>query len=163
MEIHLKAIGVVRNGRTDARDADWGSLESDIVLEPEFRGGLHGLEAWSHVIVITYLDQDPTGELPPSDWRRHPRGLTHLPRVGVFAQRGRLRPNPIGVTTVTIVGLGPDGLRVRGLDALDGTPVLDLKPHARPFDAPRAVLEPAWFREMMRGYFTAAEDVRDDG
>ena len=155
MEIRLHAIGVVRNGRGDARDADWGALESQIVLEPAFRGGLAGLESWSHVIVITYLDRDPTGEAPPADWRRHPRGMTHLPKLGVFAQRGRLRPNPIGVTTVAIVGLDRDGLRVLGLDALDGTPVLDLKPHARPFDAPRAVLEPAWFGEMMRGYFSA--------
>lgn len=158
MSIQLTPIGVVRNGRTDARDADWGALESRIVLEPRYRGGLAGLESWSHVIVITFLDRDPTGEPPPADWRRHPRGMTHLPRLGVFAQRGRLRPNPIGITTVAIVGLDRDGLRVLGLDALDGTPVLDLKPHARPFDAPRAVLEPAWFGEMMRDYFSAPDE-----
>ncbi len=153
MEIHLKPIGHVRSGRDDARDADWGSLESEIVLEPAYRSGLAGLEAWSHVVVITWLDRDPTGEAPPEDWRRHPRGRTDLPRLGVFAQRGRMRPNPIGITTVAIVGLEPGGLRVRGLDALEGTPVLDIKPHAGVFDAPRAVLEPVWFSELMRGYF----------
>lgn len=153
MPILLTPIGVVRNGRTDPRDADWGALESRIVLAPEFRGGLIGLEAWSHVIVVTWLAGDPTGEPAPPDWRRRPQQRADLPRLGVFAQRGRLRPNPIGITTVAIAGLEREGLRVRGLDALDGTDVLDLKPHAAVFDRPRAALEPAWFRSMMPGYF----------
>lgn len=153
MDIRLTPIGVVRNGRTDASDADWGALESRVALDDAYRGGLAGLEVWSHVIVLTWLHLDTSAEAPPADWRRHPRGHTDLPRMGVFAQRGRMRPNPIGVTTCTIVGLSPEGLVVRGLDAIDGTPVLDLKPHARVFDAPRQVLEPAWFTQMMRDYF----------
>jgi len=151
--IQLSPIGVVRNRRSDPRDADWGALESRLELLEAYRDGLAGLASWSHVIVVTWLHLDPDGEAPPADWRRHPRGRTDLPRLGVFAQRGRLRPNPIGLTTCAIVGCSPGSLVVRGLDAVDGTPLLDLKPHAPLLDAPRDRLEPAWFTEMMRDYF----------
>lgn len=151
--IALSPIGVVRNGRSDPRDAGWGALDSRLDLLPPYRGGLAGLESWSHVIVVTWLHLDPDGEAPPADWRRHPRGRADLPRLGVFAQRGRLRPNPLGLTTCAIVGRSHEGLVVRGLDAVDGTPLLDLKPHAALLDAPRERLEPAWFTAMMRDYF----------
>lgn len=153
MQIPLTPIGAVRNGRHDPRDAGWGALESTLELHAEYRCGLAGLESWSHVIVVTWLHLDPDGETPPADWRRHPRGRSDLPRLGVFAQRGRMRPNPIGITTCAIVGVSPDALVVRGLDAVDGTPLLDLKPHARVLDTPDSRLEPGWFTVMMQDYF----------
>lgn len=153
MRITLDAVGFVRNGRSDLSDADWGPLESRLELMPPFAGAADGLDQWSHAIVLTWLHADPGGEAPPADWRRRPRGRADLPRLGVFAQRGRMRPNPVGVTTVAIVRVEPGVVVVRGLDAIDGTPVLDVKPWAAVFDGADAPRLPGWFAEMMRGYF----------
>lgn len=76
-----------------------------------------------------------------------------MPDLGIFSQRARHRPNPIGVTTVEIEGVGRDTLRVRGLDAIDGTPVLDVKPHFPVFDAPTGARVPEWVGRLMVGYF----------
>ena len=76
-----------------------------------------------------------------------------MPVVGIFAQRARHRPNPIGVTTVAIDRLAGDSVYVRGLDAIDGTPVLDVKPHVRAFDSPLEPTEPEWMGRLMEGYF----------
>jgi tRNA (Thr-GGU) A37 N-methylase len=77
------------------------------------------------------------------------RGLAHLPELGIFAQRAKDRPNPIGITCVPILGIAADGLRVRGLDAIDGTPVLDLKPHMPDFDCAPGARIPGWVGELM--------------
>lgn len=152
MDSHpMRVIARVRNGRTATADADWGTVESAIEMEPDCAAGLAGLEQWSHVMVIFHMQLDPDHE-PPTLTRR-PRGRADMPLLGVFAQRGRMRPNPIGVTTVPIVRVEPGRLVVRGLDAVDGTPVLDLKPHATLFDRPDGAREPAWFTELMKGYF----------
>ena len=146
-----RVIAHVRNGRTSAADADWGPVESAIEMEPDCGAGIAGLEQWSHVIVIfeMHLDPDP---VPPTLVRR-PRGRADMPLLGVFAQRGRMRPNPLGVTTASIVRVEAGRVIVRGLDALDGTPVLDLKPCTNAFDRPERVREPEWFAELMKGYF----------
>jgi len=149
-ELTLKVIGTVRNGRTSTEDADWGALESVIEMRPAYAAGLQGLEQFSHVLVIFYMHHDLDGE-PPALVRR-PRGRADMPLLGVFAQRGRMRPNPIGVTAVEIVAAEPGRLRVRGLDAIDGTPVLDLKPYAPVFDR-REARVPSWIDELMKGYF----------
>jgi len=146
-----RAIATVRNGRASTADADWGALESALEMAPDCAAGLTGLETWSHVIVVFAMHLDPDAE--SAALVRRPRGRADMPLLGVFAQRGRMRPNPIGVTTVPIVRLEPGRLIVRGLDALDGTPVLDLKPWAAAFDQPRDPREPAWFAELMHGYF----------
>ncbi|MFI5370791.1 MAG: SAM-dependent methyltransferase [Candidatus Eisenbacteria bacterium] len=149
--IAVRVIARVRNGRTTTADADWGALESAIEMEPDCAAGLAGLEQWSHVVVIFHMSLEPDPE--PTTLVRRPRGRADMPLVGVFAQRGRMRPNPIGITTVPIVRVGSGRLVVRGLDAVDGTPVLDLKPHAAVFDRPDGVREPVWFTELMNGYF----------
>jgi tRNA (Thr-GGU) A37 N-methylase len=84
---------------------------------------------------------------------RHPRGRTDWPLVGIFAQRGKARPNRIGVTTCELVGVDGRRVLVRGLDAIDGTPVLDLKPYMAEFAPRSAVREPAWAHELMRDYW----------
>lgn len=150
--VTLTPVGTVRNTRHDTGDEGWGAIESAIELAPEYAGGLAGLADWSHVIVVFFMHHDP-GEAPPADWRRRPRGRDDMPLTGVFAQRGRLRPNPVGVTAVPIVRVEPGRLVVRGLDAIDGTPVLDLKPWAAVFDAVESPRTPAWFPALMRGYF----------
>ena len=84
---------------------------------------------------------------------RRPRGMEDMHEVGVFAQRTKFRPNPIGVTAVKLLGIAGNVVKVRGLDALDGTPVLDLKPYLPPFDRVDDVKMPPWVGHVMEGYF----------
>ncbi|MFN8588718.1 MAG: SAM-dependent methyltransferase [Candidatus Eisenbacteria bacterium] len=153
MKIALESIGTVHNTRTHTGDEDWGSVVSTLTLEPAFASGLEGLESWSHALVVFYMHHDPGDEAPPTDWRRRPRGRADMPLAGVFAQRGRMRPNVIGVTAVKIERVEPGRLVVRGLDAIDGTPVLDLKPYAPVFDRVADARVPDWFDTLMRGYY----------
>jgi len=151
MELRIRAIGTVRSPVEDPVDLDWGSVSSRIVLEAEYRPGLRGLDAFSHVVVVALLHGasfDPSKHLV-----RRPRGRADMPEVGIFAQRAKDRPNPIGISVVPLVSVEPDGITVRGLDAIEGTPVLDLKPHFPAFDAPPDAIVPGWVAELMRGYF----------
>ena len=150
-EIPLHVIGTVRNGREDAADRDWGALVSTVELLPQYAEGLAGLETFTHCLVLFHMQRDPDREAPTL--RRRPRGRADMPLLGVFAQRARMRPNPVGVTAVEIVRLEPGRLVVRGLDALDGTPVLDLKPYVPAFDRRDGARVPEWMDRLMRGYF----------
>ena len=150
-ELRVRAIGAVRCSVREPVDLDWGQVESRVVLEPVYRAGLRGLGEFSHVLVVAWLHGaafDPARHLV-----RRPRGLAEMPEVGIFAQRAKDRPNPIGVSVVRLVAVEPDGIRVRGLDAIDGTPVLDLKPHFPAFDAPESPTVPGWVERLMSGYF----------
>ena len=123
-EVKLRVIGTVRNGRESAADQGWGAVESAIEMRPDFAPGLLGLDQFSHVIVLFYMHRDDDHE--PTTLTRRPRHRADLPLLGVFAQRARMRPNPVGITAVEIVRVEPERLVVRGLDAIDGTPVLVL-------------------------------------
>lgn len=149
--VTLQVIGTVRNGRESAADRNWGRLESAIELDPAFAAGLDGLEHFSHALVVFYMHLDPDRE--PPTLRRRPRGRADMPLLGVFAQRGRMRPNPIGVTAVEVVRVEAGRLIVRGLDALQGTPVLDLKPYFPAFDRREGARTPEWVGRLMEGYF----------
>jgi tRNA-Thr(GGU) m(6)t(6)A37 methyltransferase TsaA len=149
----VRAIGRVRSPVREAVDSDWGAVESQIVLEPAWRPGLRGLEAFSHVLVVTFLHQ--ASFQPQRHLVRRPRGLASMPELGIFAQRAKDRPNPLGISVVELLRVEPEGLAVRGLDAIDGTPVLDLKPYFPQFDAARGARVPDWVGELMRGYFEA--------
>ena len=147
----LRPIGFVRSPVTEPVDDGWGAVESKIVLEPDYRPGLRGLGDFSHVLVVALLHGasfDPARHLV-----RRPRGLTELPEIGIFAQRAKDRPNPLGITVVSLVAVESDGIAVRGLDAIDGTPVLDLKPYFPEFDSARDAVAPSWVGRLMRGYF----------
>ena len=87
------------------------------------------------------------------DLTRRPRGRADMPELGIFAQRGKQRPNPLGVTAVEIVRVAAPILTVRGLDAVDGTPVLDVKPYFPQFDRRSDARVPEWVERLMRGYF----------
>ncbi len=149
--VSLRVIGRVRNGRRSTDDADWGAVESRLELDGAFAAGLAGLDAFSHAIVVFFMHEDPDGEAPALV--RRPRGRADMPRLGVFAQRGRMRPNPVGITVVPVVSVEPGAAIVRGLDAIDGTPILDLKPYVPAFDRPDDPRVPDWMNRLMRGYF----------
>jgi len=151
--ILLRPIGFVRSPIKRIADDCWGGVVSSIELDasqfpPDCTLGLAG---YSHVEVIFYLSQIPDQAIVTG--ARHPRGRSDWPNVGIFAQRTKDRPNRIGVTTCRLESVAGLEIRVLELDAVDGTPVLDVKPYYRGF-APRGeVHEPDWAAELMAGYF----------
>lgn len=149
--VSLLPIGRVRTVATEPVDENWNAVESLIELEPALRAGLRGLGDFSHALVVTWLHG--ASFEPGRHLVRRPRGRADMPELGIFAQRAKDRPNPIGITCVPVLGVEETGLRVRGLDAIDGTPVLDLKPHFPIFDSPPGARVPSWVDVLMQGYF----------
>jgi tRNA-Thr(GGU) m(6)t(6)A37 methyltransferase TsaA len=150
--VTLRPIGVVSSPRVEATDDDWGTVESTITLLPPCtaRSAL-GLDAFSHVdVVYLFHGVDPASVTVEA---RVPRGNPAWPEVGILAQRAKARPNRLGVTTCELLGVDGPVVRVRGLDAIDGTPVLDLKPYMEEFGPRGSVRQPAWSRELMAGYW----------
>ena len=150
--LQLEPIGYVRGGRVENEDDAWGAVEAAIELAerlpPE---SLQGLDAFSHAVVVFHFDRIALADVKTG--ARRPRGNPHWPEVGIFAQRGSPRPNRLGVTTVEVLGVDGRRLLVRGLDAIDGTPVLDIKPVMAGFEPRGAIREPAWAREIMAAYW----------
>lgn len=145
-------IGRVEGGRAEPVDDDWGEVVAEIVLDERFPAdALDGLAAFSHLDVVFVFDR--VDEASVTVGARHPRGREDWPRVGIFAQRAKGRPNRLGVTTCELLGVEGRRVRVRGLDAIDGTPVLDLKPYLAEFAPRTPVRQPAWSRELMRRYW----------
>jgi tRNA-Thr(GGU) m(6)t(6)A37 methyltransferase TsaA len=151
MEFVVRPIGFVHSPATEKVDENWGAVESTIVLEPEYRAGLRGLEEFSHVLVTAFLHGSRFE--PARHLVRRPRGQADMPELGIFAQRAKDRPNPLGVIVVLLLAVTPEGIRVRGLDAIDGTPILDLKPYFPQFDSAPGARVPEWVARLMRGYF----------
>ncbi len=151
--ILLKPIGQVRGGRSEAIDDDWDSVEAVIELDAaQFKpDATASLGDFSHIEVVFHFDQVPDEEIDSG--ARHPRGRKDWPLVGIFAQRGKGRPNRIGVTVCKLLCADGLTLNVRGLDAIAGTPVLDVKPVMTGFLPRGAVREPDWARELMAGYW----------
>jgi tRNA (Thr-GGU) A37 N-methylase len=153
VSLGILPIGHVHGGRAEAIDDAWEGVEAEILLDPAQLGAdaALGLAAFSHVVVVFVFDRLDPAKVERG--ARHPRGRLDWPRVGILAQRGSPRPNRIGVTTCRLLGVDGMRLRVRGLDAVDGSPVLDVKPHMTGFDPRGAVQEPDWAREIMQGYW----------
>ncbi len=149
----MRPIGRVTSPRAEAIDDDWDSITSIIELDPEVLDGdaTEGLADFSHVEVVYVFDQVDPAQVTTG--ARHPRGNTSWPKVGILAQRAKNRPNRIGVTVCRLLSV--DGLRltVAALDAIDGTPVLDVKPYMAEFGPRGAVRQPAWSSELMSGYW----------
>ena len=156
MKIEIEPIGHVRAARAHAEDDFWGGVESCIVLDdalgPE---ALEGIEQFSHAEILFVFDRvDPA---TAARGARHPRGNAAWPAVGIFAQRGKDRPNRIGSTISRIVRREGRALYVSELDAIDGTPVLDIKPVMREFLPREEVRQPEWSHELMRHYWAHEE------
>jgi tRNA (adenine37-N6)-methyltransferase len=149
--MEFKPIGTVFNRVREAVDSSWGEVDSEIRIVPELASGVVGLGAFSHALVVFLMHQAEF--TPAKHLTRHPQDRSDVPLVGIFAQRARHRPNPIGVTTVQIERIERGSVHVRGLDAIDGTPVLDIKPHVVAYDSPSNPREPEWMGTLMRGYF----------
>ncbi|HMD52020.1 MAG TPA: SAM-dependent methyltransferase [Solirubrobacteraceae bacterium] len=155
--IVLEPIGRVHSPRTEALDDDWDAITATITLDGErfTPEALSGLAEFSHVEVVYLFDRVDPDSVQTSS--RHPRGNRGWPRVGVFAQRAKSRPNRIGVSVCELLGVDRLTVTVRALDAIDGSPVLDLKPYMAEF-APRGeVRQPPWSHELMAGYWAGGD------
>ena len=151
--ITMHPIGFVRGGRGEPVDDAWDAVEARIELDgAQLRpDAAAGLDAFSHVEVIFHFDRASPKDV--NTGARHPRGRKDWPLVGILAQRGKDRPNRIGVTVCRILSVDGLSLRVRGLDAVDGTPVLDIKPVMKGFLPRGDIREPDWAGELMRDYW----------
>jgi tRNA-Thr(GGU) m(6)t(6)A37 methyltransferase TsaA len=149
----MKPIGTVHCTRNQPTDDHWSREETVIELDAsQFTpDALAGLDDFSHLCVLYVMHAVDEGDVETA--ARHPRNRADWPKVGIFAQRAKRRPNRIGLSCARILGI--DGLRVRigDLDAIDGTPVLDLKPWVQEFGPRGEVKQPAWMGELMRDYF----------
>jgi len=148
-------IGLVRSSRSAIEDDDWDAVTSRIELDagefiPE---SLAELGSFSHVEVVYLFDRVTPEKIERG--ARHPRNNHAWPKVGIFAQRGKNRPNRIGTTVCLIERVEGLVVHVKGLDAIDGTPVLDLKPWVRELGPRGEVKQPAWMTELMAQYWVA--------
>ena len=149
----LTPVAYVDGGRTEALDDHWGESRARLTLDqsrfvPEV---LAGLREFSHVEVIFIFDRVSPTEIEYG--ARHPRGREDWPLVGIFAQRGKNRPNRIGLCICRVVRIDGLTIEVEGLDAIHGTPVLDIKPVMKAFLPRGKICEPAWVDELMRDYW----------
>jgi tRNA (adenine37-N6)-methyltransferase len=142
MEMRLTPIGFVKNNITEPKREDWKTVTSEIIINEDLKEALSRIDEFSHIIVIYWMHK-----LPPSQRsviKVHPKGNQNLPLVGVFASRSPARPNPIGITTVKLMERRDNVLKVTGLDAIDGTPVLDIKPYIPDHDSTSEIKTPGW-------------------
>jgi len=145
MQVTLRPIGVVHNSIPSGHgEVRWEEIESELTIDAEWAGALDGIDGFSHVWVIFFLSGSP----PPDAPRTHPQGRGDLPLVGRFATRSPVRPNPIAMTAVELLAVEGNRLQVRGLDAFDGTPVLDLKPYLPRGDSIPQARVPDWLTRL---------------
>ena len=149
-KIVLTPIGTVKNSVKNRKDSSWGDDVSLIILDEQYKCGLKGLENFSHAVILFHLDKAKFEK--ERHLQRHPQNRDDMPLVGIFSQRGKDRPNRIGITSVEIVSVEEGILAVKGLDAIDGTPVLDIKPYYPAYDKKNASV-PEWVDRVMEHYF----------
>lgn len=143
--VSVRPIGIVRNAVKQPRADGWALVRSDIIVREELSAALDGIEGYSHVIVVFAFHQVPESALR---MRVTPVGDSAIPEQGVLATRSQVRPSPIGVSVVKQLRRRHNIIRVEGLDAIDGTPVLDIKPYFPNYDAiPNAGI-PDWARAL---------------
>ncbi|OOC62561.1 tRNA (N6-threonylcarbamoyladenosine(37)-N6)-methyltransferase TrmO [Paenibacillus ihbetae] len=153
MDIIIKPIAYVRNSRTEVEDDRWGSIISEIELIDDLNASsLEGINEFSHLEIIFYFDKVADDKIQYE--ARHPRNNKNFPRVGIFAQRGKNRPNRLGLTTVELLEHHHNKLIVKNLDAIDGTPIMDIKPVMKEFLPHREVKQPEWSKKLMEDYWS---------
>ena len=149
MSIILEPIAYVISQRKEISDDYWGEVLSEIHLVPALPDeAFDGIETFSHLQIIFHFSKSQTVVFAD-----HPRGNPEFPRLGIFAQRKKDRPNHLGLTTVQLIERKERMLLVKGLDALDGTPVLDIKPVFREFEPRGEIRQPEWVSELMKLYW----------
>ncbi|HJX11721.1 MAG TPA: tRNA (N6-threonylcarbamoyladenosine(37)-N6)-methyltransferase TrmO [Candidatus Binatia bacterium] len=149
--MNIEPIGVVKSPVKEPIDENWQEVIAEIHLHDSLAPGLKGLDRFSHLVVVFFMHQYSFA--PVSDLVRRPQERADMPEVGIFAQRAKHRPNPIGITAVELIEVRGPVLVVKGLDAIDGTPVLDIKPYVPAFDSRPTAVVPRWIERLMENYF----------
>lgn len=143
MEIKLKPIGFARNQEKE-HFGGWDAIVTDLVIDKEYEDALKGLEDYSHLIVLYWMH-----DIKTCDIRHVPQGkVGEVPEVGIFACRCPQRPNPIGVSTVEILGIEDNIVTVKGLDVIKDTPILDIKPYTPQYDSVSDAKVPDWVHKL---------------
>ena len=142
-EINLKPIGFVKNGIKEPRFGNFADEISEIIVDEKFTGALKGIDDYSHVIIVYWMDRvkDPV-------ITHQPQGNPNVPIVGIFACRCPQRPNPIAITTVKLIAHEGNKIKVKGLDTLDGTPIIDIKPYWPQYDKVENGKIPEWVNKL---------------
>jgi len=138
----LKPIGVVRNEIKQPIRHGWRERVSEVVVDASLTEALDGIDECSHLIILYWMHRLPAGK--PLPLKVHPMGKPELPLVGRFATRTPSRPNPVGQSMVRLLEHRGNILKVKGLDAIDGTPVIDIKPYIPKYDSAADARVPPW-------------------
>ncbi len=143
-QVTMYSIGYVKTDSVGDEVKDKTRI-SEVIVNPELEAALDGIAEYSHLYVLFWMNEIPQEKRMML--RVHPRGRMDLPLMGVFAVRTNLRPNPIGLTVVELLGVKGNILTVRGLDAFNATPVLDIKPYD-PWDVASQLRVPSWWKKL---------------
>lgn len=143
MEIKLNPIGFAKN-KESKHFGNWRQVVTELIIEPKYQEALFGLEDYSHLIVLYWMH-----EVKTCDIRHVPQGkVGEVPEIGIFACRCPARPNPIGLSTVKILSIKDNVVTVQGLDVINNTPILDLKPYTPQYDVARGAKVPSWVNKL---------------
>ncbi len=142
-DIVLTPIGIARNSIKKPRFGKFANEVSEIILGKEFAPSLDGIESYSHIIIVYWMDKVMERVV-----KHQPQGNPNVPIVGIFACRCPQRPNPIAITTVKLLSHKGNRLKVRGLDILDGTPIIDIKPYWPQYDEVKKAKVPKWVYKL---------------
>ncbi len=142
-EIRLKAIGLAKNRVKEPRFGNFANEITEIVVDEKLTDALDGIEDYSHVVIVYWMDKVKEHVV-----KHRPQGNPDVPIVGIFACRCQSRPNPIAVSTVRLIERKGNKIRVKGLDILDGTPIIDIKPHWPQYDKVENVKIPSWVNKL---------------
>ncbi len=141
--INLKPIGSVKNNIKKLRFGNFANEVSEIIVNKKFTKALTGIEEYSHIIIVYWMDKVKDYIIT-----HRPQANPNVPIVGIFSCRCPQRPNPIGVTTVKLIGRRGNKLKVKGLDILDGTPIIDIKPYWPQYDKVVDGKIPSWVNKL---------------
>ncbi|MBK6504586.1 MAG: SAM-dependent methyltransferase [Ignavibacteria bacterium] len=148
----IEPIGFVKNSRKKIEDDFWGDVVSEIIISDKISSeSLLGIDDFSHLEIIFYFHRADLAKINIS--ASHPRDNKDFPRVGIFAQRKKARPNLLGSSIVKLLSVNGSTLKVSGLDAVDETPVIDIKPVVREFLPNEEIHQPNWETELMKNYW----------
>ena len=143
MKITLKPIGFAKNKQQD-HFGGWDKIITDLIIAKDYQEALSGLKDYSHLVVIYWLHEVEACEL-----RHVPQGkVGQVPEVGIFACRCVQRPNPIGISTAKLIKIKGNTLKVKGLDVINNTPILDIKPYTPQYDSVPNAKVPAWVNKL---------------
>jgi tRNA-Thr(GGU) m(6)t(6)A37 methyltransferase TsaA len=151
MQINLKPVATISNTRITPTDDFWGDVISEITLLPHLpENAFMGIEGFSHLEILYYFDKVDQSRIV---YYGHPRGNSEWPEMGIFCQRKKDRPNQLGLCTVELVEHTGRTIKVKYLDAIEGTPVLDIKPVFKEFEPKSVIRQPQWTVELMADYW----------